>query len=74
LAGDPQAATLVGNLYTKSYATLYEELRPLEHKLVELIEEQRRAGEEQASREQLPFGRRCSLCRQRSMTGSTFTR
>src|SRR5262245_19858188 len=45
--------TRTGFIHDSAYATLYEELRPLEHKLVELIEEQRRAGEEQASREQL---------------------
>jgi len=45
--------TRSGFIHDSAYATLCEELRPLEHKLVELIEEQRRAGEEQASREQL---------------------
>jgi hypothetical protein len=45
--------TRSGFIHDSAYATLCEELRLLEQKLVELIEEQRRAGEEQASREQL---------------------
>ena len=45
--------TRTGFIHDSAYTTLCEALRPLEHKLVELIEEQRRAEEEQASREQL---------------------
>jgi hypothetical protein len=45
--------TRTGLIYDHAYAALCEGLAPLERKLVELIEEQRRAEEEQASREQL---------------------
>jgi hypothetical protein len=42
-----------GLIHDAAYAALCEGLRPLEHKLVESIEAQRRAEEEQASRDQL---------------------
>jgi hypothetical protein len=45
--------TRTGFIRDAAYAALCEGLRPLEGKLVALIEEQRRAEEEQASREQL---------------------
>jgi hypothetical protein len=45
--------TRTGFIHDAAYATLCEGLAPLEHKLIEIIEEQRRAEEEQASREQL---------------------
>jgi hypothetical protein len=45
--------TRSGLIHDTAYATLCEALRPLERKLVEVIEEQRRAEEEQASQEQL---------------------
>lgn len=45
--------TRSGFIRDAAYAALYEGLVPLERKLVEIIEEQRRAEEEQASREQL---------------------
>ena len=45
--------TRSGLIYDTAYATLCEALQPLERKLVEVIEEQRRAEEEQASQEQL---------------------
>jgi hypothetical protein len=45
--------TRSGFIHDSAYATLCEALQPLETKLVEIIEEQRRAEEEQASREQL---------------------
>src|SRR6185436_5166347 len=45
--------TRSGLIYDTAYATLWEALQPLERKLVEVIEEQRRAEEEQASQEQL---------------------
>jgi hypothetical protein len=45
--------TRTGFIRDAAYTTLREGLRPLENRLVELIEEQRRAEEEQASREQL---------------------
>ncbi len=45
--------TRSGIIHDAAYAALSEGVRPLERKLVELIEEQRRAEEEQASREQL---------------------
>jgi hypothetical protein len=45
--------TRTGFIRDAAYTTLCEGLRPLETRLVELIEEQRRAEEEQASREQL---------------------
>jgi Histidine kinase-, DNA gyrase B-, and HSP90-like ATPase len=45
--------TRTGFIRDAAYTTLCEGLRPLENRLVELIEEQRRAEEEQASREQL---------------------
>jgi hypothetical protein len=45
--------TRSGFIHDSAFATLCEGLTPLEAKLVEIIEEQRRAEEEQASREQL---------------------
>jgi hypothetical protein len=45
--------TRSGFIHDGAYTTLCEGLKPLEAKLVEIIEEQRRAEEEQASREQL---------------------
>ena len=45
--------TRTGFVYDSAYATLCESLQPLEQKLIEIIEEQRCAEEEQASREQL---------------------
>jgi hypothetical protein len=45
--------TRSGFIHDAAYATLCEGLAPLERKLLEIIEEQRRAEEEQASREQL---------------------
>jgi hypothetical protein len=45
--------TRSGLIHDTAYATLCEALLPLERRLVELIEEQRRAEEEQASQEQL---------------------
>jgi hypothetical protein len=45
--------TRTGIIHDSAYATLCEGLRPLEEKLVEIIEAQRRAGEEQANRDQL---------------------
>jgi Histidine kinase-, DNA gyrase B-, and HSP90-like ATPase len=45
--------TRSGFIHDSAYATLCEALQPLEQRLVEIIEEQRRAEEEQASREQL---------------------
>jgi hypothetical protein len=45
--------TRSGFIHDAAYAALCEGLAPLERKLVEIIEEQRRAEEEQASREQL---------------------
>lgn len=45
--------TRSGFIHDSAYAALCEGLAPLEHTLVEIIEEQRRAEEEQASREQL---------------------
>ena len=45
--------TRSGLIHDTTYATLCEALQPLERKLVEIIEEQRRAEEEQASQEQL---------------------
>jgi hypothetical protein len=45
--------TRTGLIRDSAYAILVEALRPLEDRLVELVEEQRRAEEEQASREQL---------------------
>ena len=45
--------TRTGIIYDSAYIALCEGLRPLEEKLVEIIETQRRAEEEQASREQL---------------------
>jgi hypothetical protein len=45
--------TRTGFVHDAAYATLYDGLRPLERKLVDIIDEQRRAEEEQASREQL---------------------
>ena len=46
-------STRSGFIHDAAYAALCEGLAPLERKLVEIIEEQRRAEEEQASREQL---------------------
>jgi hypothetical protein len=46
-------STRTGIIYDSAYIALCEGLRPLEEKLVEIIETQRRAEEEQASREQL---------------------
>ena len=45
--------TRTGVIHDFAYASLCEALQPLEEKLVEIIEAQRRAEEEQASREQL---------------------
>jgi hypothetical protein len=45
--------TRTGLVHDAAYMALREALRPLEHKLIEVIEAQRRAEEEQASREQL---------------------
>jgi hypothetical protein len=45
--------TRSGLIQDSAYAALCEALEPLEQTLIELIEEQRRAEEEQASREQL---------------------
>jgi hypothetical protein len=45
--------TRTGLVHDAAYMTLCEGLQRLEHKLIELIEEQRRAEEEQASRELL---------------------
>src|SRR2546430_4856488 len=45
--------TRSGLVHDTAYATLCEALQPLERKLVEVIEEQRRAEEEQATQEQL---------------------
>jgi Histidine kinase-, DNA gyrase B-, and HSP90-like ATPase len=45
--------TRTGIIHDSAYATLCEGLKPLEEKLVEIIEAQRRAGEEQANRDQL---------------------
>jgi hypothetical protein len=45
--------TRSGFVHDAAYAALCDGLRPLERKLVEIIDEQRRAEEEQASREQL---------------------
>ena len=45
--------TRSGIIHDAAYAALSEGMRPLERKLVDLIDEQRRAEEEQASREQL---------------------
>jgi hypothetical protein len=45
--------TRTGIIYDSAYITLCEGLQPLEAKLVEIIDAQRRAEEEQASREQL---------------------
>lgn len=45
--------TRTGLVHDAAYATLCAGLDPLEQRLIELIEEQRRAEEEQASREQL---------------------
>ncbi len=42
--------TRTGLVQDAAYATLCEGLRPLEHKLIEVIEDQRRAEDEQASR------------------------
>ena len=46
-------STRSGLIHDSAYTTLCEGLEPLESKLVEIIDEQRRAEEEQASREQL---------------------
>jgi Histidine kinase-, DNA gyrase B-, and HSP90-like ATPase len=45
--------TRTGIIYDSAYTTLCEGLQPLEAKLIEIIDAQRRAEEEQASREQL---------------------
>jgi hypothetical protein len=45
--------TRTGMIHDSAYASLCEGLQPLEDKLIEVIEAQRRAEEEQASREQL---------------------
>jgi hypothetical protein len=45
--------TRTGLIRDAAYATLSQGLEPLERRLIELIEEQRRAEEEQASRDQL---------------------
>jgi hypothetical protein len=45
--------TRTGIIYDSAYITLCEGLQPLEAKLIEIIDAQRRAEEEQASREQL---------------------
>jgi Histidine kinase-, DNA gyrase B-, and HSP90-like ATPase len=45
--------TRSGFIHDAAYAAVCQGLAPLEHKLVEIIDEQRRAEEEQASREQL---------------------
>ena len=45
--------TRTGLVHDAAYATLCTGLEPLERKLIEIIEEQRRAEEEQASREQM---------------------
>jgi hypothetical protein len=45
--------TRTGLIHDSAYAALCDALKPLERKLVEIIEEQRRAEEEQASRELL---------------------
>ena len=45
--------TRTGFVHDAAYVTLCEGLQPLAHKLVEVIEAQRRAEDEQASREQL---------------------
>jgi hypothetical protein len=45
--------TRTGIIYDSAYTTLCEGLQPLEVKLIEIIDAQRRAEEEQASREQL---------------------
>ena len=45
--------TRAGVIHDSAYTTLCEALQPLEQKLIEIIEAQRRAEEEQASREQL---------------------
>jgi hypothetical protein len=45
--------TRSGFIYDAAYGSLREAMRPLERTLIELIDEQRRAEEEQASREQL---------------------
>ncbi|MBI3372627.1 MAG: ATP-binding protein [Betaproteobacteria bacterium] len=46
-------ATRTGLVQDAAYAALCEGLQPLEHKLIEVIEDQRRAEDEQASRELL---------------------
>jgi hypothetical protein len=45
--------TRTGLVHDAAYVALCEGLQPLEHKLIQVIEAQRRAEEEQASREQL---------------------
>jgi hypothetical protein len=44
--------TRTGLIRDAAYAALWQGLEPLESQLIELIEEQRRAVEEQASRDQ----------------------
>jgi hypothetical protein len=50
--------TRTGFVYNAAYATLCESLQPLEQRLSEIVEEQRCAEEEHASREQLRTIRR----------------
>ena len=72
--------TRTGIIYDSAYITLCEGLQPLEAKLIEIIDAQRRAEEEQASLassrvpSNVPSGRQCWPCRPRNMIGSTFMR
>ena len=56
---DLTPGTRAGIIQDLAYVTFCEALAPLEQKLIELLEAQRRAEEEQASREQLRTIQRC---------------
>jgi hypothetical protein len=71
--------TRSGIIHDEAYAALLEALIPLETNLTEILEAQRRAEEEQASRELLQtisgrFARHFWLCPPKNTIGLTFTR